>query len=923
MAVNLSNSLAGLSLLTGTGVSSSSLETIAYESKAVRTAKAQFTLAATTPPWKETKTSAPLSSQVSTIKAMKTVIDKAGTGSELLPEDVQTSFIAYKALDRLRLLAEAASVKTASSAQRATLQTSFAKGLADVQAFLAKAPSDKVNLAFAQPSRSAKTIDLSAPDQYAVKGPGLVKNRTDAIPGLTGSEVFTIKLDKPGATDTVTVDLAQGTQPPTLDSVAAAINAAITAIPRRNADGSVYLDENGESAPRWLAQFEVQKGTDKWGLTLKAPSGLERVTLDQVGAKDALVVATGQTALDAPTATSVFRIDDPSGAATRKTMATLSALDRQETARATLLGKTTTLTTTKTDLDGKIKTQTTKTNNVYAPTDAAAVATDAQGNSYVVGTTQGDLGANRSDGDDNLFLTKMDGEGKIVWQRSLGAGGSSTGAAVSIAPDGGIVVAATVNGSFNGATADGDMAVAKFDAEGDEQFSTVVRAVGADTARALAVGADGSIFVGGRVSTGGGDAFVARIDSTGAIAERSTLSGTGSETLNGLAIDGDGNVLALMASDGVAEVRKLDAAALSTELGRISLGSADARVIAVGADGSIAVGGATDAALTGTQVNATGGGRDGFVARIDSALSSASVTYLGSSADDQVDSLAFMGGTLYAGGRTTGTLGAAKLGATDGFVARIDPATGGIADTNQFGASLLRTEPVRIAANVGGANALSALGFARGTVNPEVSEKLTTQTALRPGDSFSIRVNEGTVRKITISADDTLTTLADRIRGIAGASKATVTTPKIGEGRSLRIDMKAGNAIELLAGPDGTDALAKLGLDPQRIQADPTVASGAPRVRPGGTFGLGLSEALNLTTLDDAKVALKKMGEAVSMSQTAYRSLYWDDGKARLVDGVKNTKTGKGSTVRETAQLANYTAALKRLNSTSSSITGL
>lgn len=918
MSVNLSNSLTGLSLLTGTNVSSSSLEAIVFESKAVRTAKAQFTLAETTPPWKDTKSSVPLSSQVSTIKAMKSIIDKAGTGTDLLPEDVQTSFLAYKALDRLRMLAEAASSKTASSAQRNSLQTSFAKGLMEVQAFLAKAPSDKVNLAFSQPSRSAKTLELAAPDQYAVKGTGLVKNRTDALPGLTGSEVFTVKLEKPGATDTVTVDLAQGPQPPTVDSVTAAINAAITAIPARNADGTPFVDAKGETPPRWLAKFEVEKTGDKWGMTLKTPSGIERVTLDQVGAKDALVVATGQTALDAPTATSVFRIEDPAGDAVRKTMTTISALDRQESAQAALLGKTTTLTTAKVGDDGKVTTQVTKSSNVYASTDAASVVTDAQGNSYVVGTTQGDLGANRSDGDDNLFLTKLNGEGKVVWQRSLGASGSSSGAAVSIAPDGGVVVAGTVNGTYNGITSDGDMMVAKFDAEGDEQFSTVIRATGADTARALAVGADGSIFVGGRAATGGGDAFVARIAADGTLAERHTLSGAGSETLNGLAVDGDGNVLALMASNGVAEIRKLDGTALSSELAQISLGTADARVIAVAADGTIAVGGATTAALSGTQVNGTSAGRDGFVARIDAGLSGANVTYLGSSEDDQVDSLTFMGGDLYVGGRTTGVLGAAKLGATDGFVARMDPATGTVENTNQFGMSMLRTEPVRVAANVGGANVLSAIGFARGTVNPEASEKLTTQTSLRPGDSFSIRVNDGTVRKITITADDTLTTLADRIRGFAGSTKATVTTPKIGEGRSLRIDMKPGNAIELLAGPDGTDALEKLGLDPQRIQADATVASGAPKVRPGGTFGLNLNEALNLTTLDSAKIALKKVEEALSMTQTAYRSLYWDDGKAKLVDGVKNTATGKGSTARESAQLANYTAALNRLNNSSS-----
>ena len=43
--------------------------------------------------------------------------------------------------------------------------------------------------------------------------------------------------------------------------------------------------------------------------------------------------------------------------------------------------------------------------------------TASDGFTYVVGTTQGDLGTNRSDGSDDLFLSKVDSEGKVVWQR--------------------------------------------------------------------------------------------------------------------------------------------------------------------------------------------------------------------------------------------------------------------------------------------------------------------------------------------------------------------------------------------------------------------------------------------------------------------------------------------------------------------------
>ena len=909
-------------MLTGTD-SFSSFAPITYESKAVRTAKAQFTLDPTTPPWKDGTTPPPLSTQVSQITAMKTIIDQAGLTSDTLTDDVQTSFTTYKALDRLRALAEAATSTTASAAQRAALQKTFAKGLADLQSYLTNAPSDLLGISFAQPSTTVKSSPIAAANLYEVQGDGLVANRADPLPGLTGQEKFSVGLTRPGSTENLTVDLSQGPQPPTIDSVVNQLNAAITTTPALDVNGNPRLDNKGNIVSKWSVRFVAEKDGDKWAIKLDSPDGLEQVALDQIGAKDAIVVATGQTALDAPTATQVFRFDDPAGGNTRTAMGTISALDRQATDKAVLAGRTTTTTSVKTEFDGTKTTTKTTTSDVYANTDAAAVVTDAQGNSYVVGTTKGDLGANRSDGDDNLFLTKLDGDGNVVWQRSLGASGSSNGAAVSLAPDGSIVVAGTVNGTFNGATTDGDMVVAKYAANGDEKFSTVVRSTGEDAAKAVAVGADGSVYVGGKVAgAGGSDAFVARIDTTGKLAERRTITGAGSDAINGLAVDGSGNVLALVTQNGVAQVRKLQANSLTTELGSIDLGTADARAIAVAADGTIAVGGAASGALNGAQVNAISGSRDGFVTRIDAGLGSASTTYLGSSADDQVDSIAFMGNDLYAGGRTTGDFGAPRRGPTDGFVSRIDAATGTIQTTNQFGQSLLRTEPVRISADVGGASAVSALGFGRGTINPQASPNLTTQMGLRPGDTFSVVVDGGTVRKITIAADDTMKTLADRIRGITG-SKATISTPTVDGKQTLSIVMKAGHDMQLLAGPTGTDALAKLGMDPQRIASQLPVSDSAPKVRPGGSYGLGLSEALDISTLDDAKVAFGKIKDAISMSQTAYRSLYWDDAKATMVDGVKNTATGTQSTAIEQAQLANYTAALNRLMSAPTGIIGL
>jgi trimeric autotransporter adhesin len=921
--VNLSANLIGLSVLTGQDAFSAVGALPTFESKAVKAAKAQFTTAITAPPWKDKDGNA-TSSQLTSILAARTLIQPSTSDSSgnLLPDDVKTSFTAFKALDKLRVLAEAAADKTTSDAQRAQYQKAFAKGMADLQTYLASSPSDKVNLAFGKATTTVKTSELAASDLYETNGKGLVKMASDPLPGLTGNEQFVLNIKRGTQSQSFTVDLSTGPQPPTINSVAEALNAQIKSVLVYDDDGSVMTNSKGEPVSKWNARFQPELADGMWRLNLETPDGIEQVSLDQVGAKDSLVVTTGETPLDSPTSTQVFRLNDPTGENSKVNMGTIEALDRQGTAQNVVAGKTTSVTTAVEDADGKVKLQTTKTSDVYASTTAAASVTDAEGFTYVVGTTKGDLGANLSTGNDNLFLTKMDSAGKVVWQRNLGATGDATGASVSLGQDGSVVVAGTVTGSFNGITADGDMAVAKYAANGDEQFSTLVVSKDADTARAVTVGADGSVFVAGRVSNeDGGDAMVVRIDATGRIAERRTIDSGGSDTITSLATDKDGNLLALVSSQGVASVVKMQADSLSTTLGSISLGTADARALAVGADGSIAVGGATSTAIAGTQANALSGGRDGFVTRIDSALSSASTTYVGTGEDDQIDSVAFMGDQIYAGGRTTGDLGATRRGPVDGFVTQIDAATGTVGTTTQFGQILTRTEPVRVAADPGGSNALSALGFGRGVLNPTVSDRVTTQTTLREGDYFSIKADDLAVRRLTIEKGDTLKTVAERLQGMIGASKGTVTATTVDGTQYLRITMKQGHEMELLAGSAGSDALSKLGLEPQRIANAAAVVGTAPKVKPGGAYGLELTGALSLASVDNAKAALGKIKDAISMTQTAYRSLYWDDGKATIVDASSPTKSGKkgASTAVEQAQLKNYQAALSRLQSSSTS----
>ncbi|MFC3215251.1 hypothetical protein [Novosphingobium panipatense] len=209
-----------------------------------------------------------------------------------------------------------------------------------------------------------------------------------------------------------------------------------------------------------------------------------------MGTADALMIASGETrqisGQDSPVSANVYRIEDRAGSLSWERLNSISAVDAAATARAQAAA----IDSTEDDAADL---------TVNAGTTTQGLVTDAQGYSYIVGTTAGDLGTHLGDGTDDLFLTKVDSEGNLVWQRSLGTAGSARGAAVTLAPNGEIVVAGTAS---SGDEIQGDMLVARFNAKGQELSNTVIRQVGAETASAVTVGRDGSIFVAGRASSG-------------------------------------------------------------------------------------------------------------------------------------------------------------------------------------------------------------------------------------------------------------------------------------------------------------------------------------------------------------------------------------------------------------------------------------
>ncbi|WP_010163247.1 hypothetical protein [Sphingomonas sp. PAMC 26617] len=908
MAADISNGLAGLSLLAGKNAFAlygpTATTAPASETNAQRRAHAQFKTPATTAPWTQARVPSP---SVAAVQAMVSVIDThAATGA--LPHDVQTDFTTYKALDRLRVLAQAAANSGASDAQRTLYQDSFGRGLKDLQAYLGSTAGAQLQLAFDQPRTRAESVAIGGPPVLpAIVGKGVVADRAAALPGVAGTERFRITLAQRDHQDVVEVDLSQAPQPPTLDGIATAITSAIAAIPARDADGAVKLDASGNPVPQWDVKVHASKTGDAWGLTIDR-TGNERITIDQPGAPSTLVVAADMTGASAATKVQMLRFDAPDGAIAQRLDGTIAAVDRGASATAALRP-----TPVVKPVPGKPRPVAPPPPVIAAATTASAVVVDPQGATYVLGTTRGDLGSVLSNGTDMLFVTKRDSGGIVLWQRGLGTADASQGAALALAPDGGIVVAGTVADPAGGSA----MTVARFASNGDQQMSQQLRAGSFDSARAVAVAADGTIFLGGRTSRDGGDGYLARLDSNGTLAQYRTLDSGGDDSVTALAVDPAGQLVALSQQGEASVVQRFDGPSLEPQGGTVRLGTAQGSALAIGADGLIAVGGATLGAVGGDQVNAPVGGRDGFLARISADLGSVSTTYLATTGDDRVDSLGFLGDTLYVGGRTSGTLGTTQRGPVDGFIGRIDTATGTVSAVEQFGAVGTHVGAVRVAAAPNGDTVLDALGLSRGLITPDVSANLVTQTSVKVGDSVSIRINRGAAIKLTIGPNDTVASLASRLSLLTGG-KATVASTIKGDGRAFQITARGGATIELIAGPPGQDALAKLGIDAQILSQPPVRPAGAPKVSPGGRFGLGLSTSLSLATAQDAGIALNAVTQAMSVTQTGYRSLYWDSTKAALANGGTSAgATSKAAVARASAQAASYQAALDRIGSVS------
>lgn len=897
-------------------------------------------------PWEQPEDTRSLNQRVNEVKALQSFINPKSDQAKLAGDnkDAKALFTLYQAYTRLKAVAELAADKNTTDASRGPLDILVKKGLSQIQDYITGAALDKLDLIYGAKSNRVETGIGLGKNRTKVIGAAIQKGaKDDPIPGIVGNEVFTVSITKSGVTDNFVIDLSQIAGPITLGSLASYINSQIIT--------ATTLDSGGNTVPKYSARFGVESVAGKgYALTV---SGLvaEDVSLSAAVEEPSLFLAgatrpVGSDAIGAATLTRLDGVDggDPTRAL-RETYAGVGAplLEVEEAEEDPLNGRTNAVVEKirkqVSDLftELEIDTAADAPDRPAVETAAAAVAVDSQGYVFVVGATAGDLGnaINRSDGSD-VYLSKYDASGNIVWQRLLGANGAAEGFALAIDNNDNVIVAGSVDGSVDGSElfSGTDSFVAKFSNEGDRLWKQQLDTVATDEALAVTVDAAGDVLIAGHASgvlqsgnTFGGarDGYVARLSGgTGAIAATSLFGGVGFETAKDIAIAADGNILVASEEDGRAVVRKLDAADFTNVLWAVDLGD-----LGSGSVGGLAVeGGAVYLAGStgnsgfgaGSTIGSHGGGQDGYVVKIDDAGASASASwtaFVGTSAGDGIKDVTASGGYVYVAGQTAGAFGGdPRSGVTDAFAAKVDGVTGATVWTEQIGGLSGYNAAAGIAFSSNGNSVLTKLGLGPGTLQISETRDVTTQTTVHAGDYFYIAINGGKKMKVTVQEGDTFERLASRINRL---SLRYIKAEEVftGDGRKLKISVKNGSEIQLFAGDGDRDALKSLGLAPTKIfpndrlfgtkEQDGESAAGDEL---GGIFGFKFEDGLNAASENGAKYLLGKVNEAISEVQRAYRSLYKDP----LAEYLKSQSKPTGPVPPALAkQLANYQAGLSRL----------
>ena len=811
-------------------------------------------------------------------------------------ENFKNLFALYRGLSRVQELTEFARTDSRAETMRPLLDRKLQDYIKEIESFVAALDLDDVTVVQGLKESDltstlflAKEVVKTSPFHF---GAVVSEVRDDAIPGLTGTETFTITATTASGTKNVSIDLSQVSGTLNVDNISSYINSQLAA-------NSVTSTVNVERTNEFAYGFRVNMPATET-LTFSADAASESPAVYLAGTSGVGDNSNGY----------LIKLDD------------LGAANPNEVFR--------------TNIDTTVA-------------DAAnAVAVDSQGFAYTVGSTGGDIGSQTNNANDDVYLRKYDASGVLIWSRLLGATDQANGFSVAVDADDNIIVGGQTNAPLSDTAIGGgyDTFVTKYNSNGEEQFTRQFAPISDDAALSLSTNAAGEIFIAGYAKgavgdgtthNGGADAYVTKLDASGNLLYNKQFGGSGDDRATGIAIDASGNIFVAAESDGNAVLRKYeDSDASQTPIWEADLGAIgnDGTVagLAIGSNGSVYVTGSTsNAALNGSVAQAHSGGVDSFVSQVIDNGTSASVgfvSYVGSSGTDRAGGIAVRPNAgadeIYITGNTDGSVaGQAAVGETDAFAVKLN-SSGTTVWGHQFGGGFNHSGNA-IAFDENGTSVLSRLGLPGGTLPLSPPSEVINLTSARPGQYFEIAVDGASPRRVTIENDDSLGFLAFKINRILGdAGRATIENEI--EGRVIQIEARNEKRIDVIAGADGFDALASLGLREVSLFGEPLVEDAEEELFDLGdpvnnddddetsandsVFALGIIDGLNVKTKQAAEDAGVIFDEALRNVRDAYKFLT-DTGES-----TNNFQVGAQQiSAEDQAKINELNFALERLQS--------
>lgn len=879
--------------------------------------------AAPTAPWDARAKPPPASERVKAALQGTAILDVAAFKRKFkgaANEDYAELFALYGALESLDALAKRMDVKEVNGFERSRIQRAFDRGLKSVDGFIETLDMDKLRLIRGEAAsllKSAGGVPRPTNDyKTRVVHHG---SSTDAVPTLGGDVRFRLTVSAApavaggAAPKVIDFDLAQvgADDERTLAATVAYLNKQLADAEVKTRFQSVKLPQEPRTLKVGDRTITLPAGPDRWSLRI-AGTASETLNFSAPATADAVYLAqtVGKDGAQARELVK-FQTDAPGGPP-----AVIRAPGEEfwTPGRAFARG-----------LDA----------------DVAAVrasATAADGSVYLLAEVAGAVDGQALKTSRDVALLKYDSAGELVFSRTLGAAGEVEASAVAVGADGRVAI----GGSVTGDLANGDISrdattkdsfVTLFNADGEELWTRRKGAVGDDAVKSLAFGADGAVYAAGSTKGpmpaaagfGGEDGWLQGYAADGRLAFTQQFGTSGADAATSVAVEGD-QVVTAGVENGRAVLRRfaLDAqgaavAGVVRDLG--DLGGGNVVGVAFHA-GKVLVAGATTRDLgLGVTQRAHAGGRDAFVASLDADLGGITTgSYWGGGGTETVAAAAFRDGQVFITGATGGAVpDLPKVGqdatAQDGFVARIDAATGVVGWTRRFTARDGQAAPTAISVGGGGASALDRLGLPSGVIDFTDSPLITAATSARGGDRFYLRAGDsGAFKAVTLEPSDTIKTLADKIKRVAGFAALVTVIRDFGtdaDGLSReRLHISARNSrttIETRPGEAGRDLLTALGLA-EGVASRPELNRATDAEPAGGkTYGLTLDRTLRLDDKAQIKRTVMELATAMSTVRTAYNDL-----ASALRPPQPKAATGAAPAYMR-AQLANYQAGLSRL----------